>query len=161
MDPDAQDTRDQAMTEPAGARILHASCVALNDRAVLITGASGSGKSGLALALMAYGATLVADDRTVIRPGTGPDGPYVLTGSPAPISGLIEARGIGILPAQTQSDVPLALVVDMDQSEQARLPEPREISYFNCAFRLLHKVESAHFAPAILQYLKADQRSGA
>jgi HPr kinase/phosphorylase len=48
---------------PAGASglddtILHASCVALNGRAVLITGKSGSGKSALALQLMAYGAML-------------------------------------------------------------------------------------------------------
>ena len=128
---------------------------------MLITGGSGSGKSSLALKLMAYGATLVADDRTMIWPETGPDGLCVLTRSPAPILGLIEARGISILPAQTQSDAALALVVEMNKVEHARLPEPREVSYFGRAFRLLHKVESDHFPPAILQYLKACQGGGA
>ena len=47
-----------------GETIVHASCVARDGRAVLIRGASGSGKSGLALQLMALGAGLVADDRT-------------------------------------------------------------------------------------------------
>ena len=46
--------------------ILHASCVAIQGRAVLIIGASGRGKSGLALQLMAFGAKLVSDDRTEV-----------------------------------------------------------------------------------------------
>ena len=37
--------------------ILHASCVAVAGRGLLIAGASGSGKSALALDLMAFGAT--------------------------------------------------------------------------------------------------------
>ena len=41
--------------------LLHASCVAVAGRAVLITGPSGSGKSSLALTLLAHGAALVAD----------------------------------------------------------------------------------------------------
>lgn len=52
--------------------ILHASCVALDGRGLLILGPSGSGKSALALELMALGADLVADDRTEIE-GQGPD----------------------------------------------------------------------------------------
>ena len=47
--------------------IVHASCVALDRRAVLLRGASGCGKSALALQLMALGATLVADDRVILR----------------------------------------------------------------------------------------------
>ena len=55
-----------------GALTLHATCVAVEGRGVLITGPSGSGKSSLALALMAHGARLVADDRVTLslREGT-------------------------------------------------------------------------------------------
>ncbi|MDA3887407.1 MAG: serine kinase, partial [Allgaiera sp.] len=56
---------------PEGESILHASCVALDGRGVLILGPSGAGKSGLALQLMALGARLVADDRTRLNPRAG------------------------------------------------------------------------------------------
>ena len=46
--------------------MLHATTVALAGQGVLILGPSGSGKSGLALQLMAMGAELVADDRTIV-----------------------------------------------------------------------------------------------
>jgi ABC-type thiamine transport system ATPase subunit len=46
---------------------LHASCVALDGRAVLITGISGSGKSDLSLRLLDRGFVLVADDQTIVR----------------------------------------------------------------------------------------------
>ena len=42
---------------------IHASCVAVRGEGVLILGASGQGKSDLALRLIDRGATLVADDR--------------------------------------------------------------------------------------------------
>jgi len=40
----------------------HASCVDFDGKGVLILGASGSGKSSLALACMSLGARLVGDD---------------------------------------------------------------------------------------------------
>ena len=47
--------------------LLHASCVSINGNGVLICGSSGSGKSSLAINLIALGAELVADDRTIVR----------------------------------------------------------------------------------------------
>ena len=68
--------------------ILHATAVTVAGRGLLIRGASGSGKSGLALEMMARGATLVADDRVIVslRDNT------LWLAPPAPLTGMIEAQ---------------------------------------------------------------------
>ncbi|QHQ37100.1 HPr kinase/phosphorylase [Algicella marina] len=93
---------------------LHASAVAFGDRAVLILGPSGSGKSSLALELMALGAELIGDDQILAEDGRL---------SPAPgLEGLIEARGVGILRLPHKSGVKAVLAVDMGRAADARLP---------------------------------------
>src|SRR3546814_7439788 len=57
---------------PPGGRIMseqavHANCVALDGRAVLLMGASGSGKSDLALRLIDRGWSLVSDDYVTLE----------------------------------------------------------------------------------------------
>ncbi|RMD94668.1 MAG: hypothetical protein D6811_02350, partial [Alphaproteobacteria bacterium] len=92
--------------------ILHASAVGLEGRGVLILGASGAGKSSLALELMARGAALVADDRVwLTRRGTA-----VILTPPAAIAGRIEARGVGLLGAAWRP-AELAVAVDLDRPE--------------------------------------------
>jgi HPr kinase/phosphorylase len=78
--------------------IVHASCVALGQKGVLLLGISGSGKSDLALRLIHDGWRLVADDRTVLTLEKG----ALKAAAPAAIRGLIEVRGLGIvhLPAR-------------------------------------------------------------
>ncbi|KMW60574.1 HPr kinase/phosphorylase [Candidatus Rhodobacter oscarellae] len=129
---------------------LHASCVAVQGKAALLTGASGSGKSALALQLMALGARLVADDQTDIAAADG----RLLARAPASIRGLIEMRGLGLLNADAVDDVPVAVVVDMAALSTARLPADQTIELCGCALPLLHKVESAAFAAGLMQYLK-------
>ncbi|MGI3169283.1 HPr kinase/phosphorylase [Pseudooceanicola sp. C21-150M6] len=129
---------------------LHASAVAVADQAVLITGQSGAGKSSLALALMALGATLVADDRVILNWNED----SVLLSPPGAIAGKIEARGVGILACEYQSNVPLALVVTLDEMETDRLPPRRSKNLLGISVPLLHNTGTAHFAPAILQYLR-------
>lgn len=133
--------------------ILHASCVALNGRAILIVGPSGSGKSALALELMAFGATLVADDRTKVER----KGVDLIASAPAAIGGLIEARGFGILRAESTT-APVAAVVDLAQSEQDRLPEPKEIELLGQSVTLFAKVNAPHFAASIVQFLKSGRQ---
>jgi HPr kinase/phosphorylase len=128
--------------------------VALNGRAVMITGASGAGKSALALALMGFGAQLVADDQTLVSCENG----ALVARAPDAISGLIEARGVGLLFAQPVAQAEIVLVVDLNQSETARLPESREMLILGVAVPVLHKVESTHFPAAILQYLKGGRK---
>lgn len=97
---------------------LHASCVAIGDRAVLIEGRSGTGKSDLALRLIDRGAVLVSDDYTVL---TRRDG--ALTASPpATIAGKMEVRGLGLIEVGYTQDVPVALVVVAD-NDPVRMPE--------------------------------------
>ena len=133
---------------------LHASCVALDGKGVLICGASGSGKSSLALRLMALGARLVADDRTDLRR----DGGRLLASAPGSISGLIEARGVGLLRAEPEAFAPVVLVVDRDATETQRLPRLHRRDILSVTLPVLHKIEAPHFPAAILQYLKAGRQ---
>ena len=109
------------MTDRLSSENLHASCVAIDGRAVLIGGPSGSGKSDLALRLLDRGFTLVSDDRTIVRK----EGGRLLSSSPAPIKGKLEIRGIGIVEMATVQNVPLALVVELT-SDIERLPDDSE-----------------------------------
>lgn len=99
---------------------IHASTVAVDGRAVLISGPSGSGKSDLALRLLDRGFTLVSDDQTIVRR----DGDRLVSSAPPTIKGKLEIRGIGIVDMETVSDVPVALYVELT-SEIVRLPDDR------------------------------------
>ena len=107
---------------PANMRLssetMHASCVALEGRAVLITGISGSGKSDLSLRLLDRGFTLVSDDQTIVRKA----GTQLIASAPATIAGKLEIRGVGIVTMETVADVPVALLVDLTSDVQ-RLPD--------------------------------------
>ncbi len=129
---------------------VHASCVAIDGCGLLILGASGSGKSGLALDLMALGATLVSDDRVILSRA----GDDLVASAPPAIAGLIEARGIGLLNARPHGPVTLGCVVDLDRTETDRLPARRQILLLGVSVTLLLKVESRHFASALMQYCK-------
>ena len=109
------------MTETdASSDILHATCVAFGANSVLILGASGAGKSSLALDLLSRGGTLVSDDRTRIS-RSGED---LVASVPTEAGrGLIEARGVGILRVPCMPEAPLRLAVDLDRAPDARLPE--------------------------------------
>lgn len=105
------------MVVPSSDR-LHATTVAIDGMAVLIEGASGSGKSDLALRLIDRGAILVSDDQTlVVRAGA-----TLLARAPTTIAGRIEVRGIGILAMPYVEDVPVGLLVRVDGAIE-RMPE--------------------------------------
>lgn len=96
---------------------IHASCVAIGARGVLLVGKSGAGKSDLALRLMEDGARLVADDRTILFAAKG----ALHARAPESIKGLLEIRGLGIVTFPVRSQVKIALVVRLGR-EGARLP---------------------------------------
>ncbi|MFA5581772.1 MAG: HPr kinase/phosphatase C-terminal domain-containing protein [Paracoccaceae bacterium] len=133
--------------------IIHASCVAVNGAGLLILGPSGAGKSGLALQLMAFGAALVADDRTLLRRA----GADIIADAPPQIAGRIEARGIGILNATPYGPVRLRAIVDLAQPEGERLPPLRTMALLDKEIPLIYKGEGPYFAAALMQYLKGDR----
>ncbi|HEY0265841.1 MAG TPA: hypothetical protein VGC16_03760, partial [Rhizomicrobium sp.] len=97
---------------------IHASCVAIGARGVLLIGPSGSGKSDLALRLIDDGAKLVADDRTILFLAKG----ALHARAPASIGGLLEIRGLGIVKLPVRAQVRIALAVRLGRAD-ARLPE--------------------------------------
>lgn len=139
------------MRASADPTILHASAVAVEERGLLILGESGSGKSNLALQLIALGADLIADDR--VQTAQDPDGGLILS-APAAIAGRIEARHFGLLSLPSRTARAFA-VVDLDQVETRRLPEKQSILITGEALPLFSRVESAEFAPILYLYLKS------
>ena len=98
--------------------LLHASCVAIGERAVLIAGRSGTGKSDLALRLIDRGAVLVSDDYTEVRRRER----TLFATPPARIAGQIEVRGVGIVDMPYRAEAEVALLIDLE-AEVKRMPE--------------------------------------
>ena len=122
---------DAGMTAgPAQQRTrIHATVIAVGEAGVLIRGASGGGKSTLALAMIGLAAQtgrfarLVADDRTELAAVGG----RLVARPVAPLEGIIERRGLGLTPEPHAAAVVVRLVVDLAAEEPARMPEPEDL----------------------------------
>jgi HPr kinase/phosphorylase len=130
--------------------ILHASCVAVDGRGLLILGPSGAGKSSLALRLIGLGALLIADDRTQLVAQAG----RLTASCPAQIKGLIEARGVGLLRAPVLDEAEIELVVDLAGTEDQRLPPRHRITILGCEVDLVLQAQNDHFPAALMLYLR-------
>jgi serine kinase of HPr protein (carbohydrate metabolism regulator) len=104
---------------------LHASAVQLAGKGVVIFGASGSGKSSLALELLRQvlrdgkKAWLIADDRVAFD-RRGDD---LIAMPPAPLAGLIEVRGSGVHKIKHIPFALLHLAVELvDELNSLRMP---------------------------------------
>lgn len=97
---------------------IHATAVAIDGRAVLITGPTGSGKSDLALRLIDRGAVLIADDYTEVRRQDA----VLIAAPPATIAGRMEVRGIGIVSVPSLEQAPVALFIKLGETVE-RMPE--------------------------------------
>ena len=109
---------------------VHGTCVALGDAGALLRGASGSGKSDLALRFLYLPSdrlsaepALVADDQVILRR----DGDRVLALCPPPLYRKIEVRGCGIAHLKASAQATLKLIVDLDWTgDRPRFPEKTE-----------------------------------
>lgn len=108
---------------------LHATAAVVGERGVLVRGPSGSGKTTLVLALVegarkrSQFARLVADDRVLVERRGGR-----LVARPHPaLAGLVERRGLGIVPAEHEPACVLALVVDLAAEAPDRVPAPEAL----------------------------------
>lgn len=116
---------------PPGSPSFHASAVRIGERAVLIRGPSGSGKSRLALDLILAGrggqippTVLVGDDRIHLDVRHG----ELLARPASRLAGLIEVRGLGIRRCDFVSEAIVGWLVDLDAADGSRFPAPESLT---------------------------------
>ena len=113
------------MAQAAG-ETIHASAVLTGNRAALIRGPAGSGKSRLALGLIEAAqsgvvpfARLVADDRVRLITAHG----RLIAAAPDSIRGLVEVRGLGLRRLACEPRAVVGLVIDLAAPDGSRMPE--------------------------------------
>jgi len=113
-----------------GGTSIHASAVLVGNRAVLIRGPSGSGKSRLAFDLILAGragqiapAMLIGDDRVHLGAS---ESQLIVRPAPA-LAGLIEIRGLGIRRCDFAHEAVVGLVADLDAHDAERMPPPEAL----------------------------------
>jgi HPr kinase/phosphorylase len=137
------------MTDTAAASV-HASAVMVANRAVLIRGPSGSGKSRLAFDLILAGRTglispamLVGDDRVHLAV----QGDHLVVRPTPPLAGLIEIRGLGIRRCAFTDEAVVGLVVDLAAEDAERLPSPEALQTFIHGVRVPRVPVKSGFQP--------------
>lgn len=103
------------------------SCVAVHGRAVLISGAPGSGKSSLVLAMIDRGGTLVGDDGVRLEARDG----RAWACPPPNIAGKLEIRNVGLADLPTV-EAPLALAIRLDPAAPRHVEVASAAQYGGC-----------------------------
>ena len=114
----------------AGGMSLHATAVIHGESGVLILGPSGSGKSALALALMARAggagafAALIGDDRVFVRAASG----RLIAWGAANMAGTIERRTAGLIAVRHEPAALVRLAVELGERRRRwpRMPDDND-----------------------------------
>ena len=130
--------------------LLHATAVEIDGAAVLLKGKSGSGKSSLALQLLALGARLIADDQIALKLEDN----EITMFKPSSLPDLIEARHVGLITVPMTRKAILKLVVDLDENEEERLPHSQATQFLGRRVTKWRNSTTPHFPAAIFLYLK-------
>lgn len=137
--------------------LVHATCISLFGRGILLRGPSGAGKSDLALRLIDAGGLLVADDQTRLLAEEG----RLSATAPAVLSGQMEVRGMGIVGQAAMVSVNLALVVDLRAADEIeRLPQAETVELLGVTVPLVTLDPNAASATARIR-LALDRTSKA
>jgi len=115
--------------------LVHATSVSIKGKGILLTGASGAGKSDTALRIIDRGGVLVSDDQTELFVKSG----KLWGRPPKAIQGKLEVRYIGLFEIDFVPEVEIALVVELssDHKYLERLPDPSFHSFLDCSVRVL------------------------
>ena len=136
---------------------IHGTCVLVSGIGVLLRGASGSGKSDLALRMIDVGARLIADDRVELRMEQG----RLMATAPAALAGLLEIRGVGILPVPAAEEAEVRLVVDLAPRDRVeRLPDPETALLLDASVPRLSLCPFDASTPAKLRLAAAAAKAG-
>lgn len=131
---------------------VRGTAVCCGDAGLLLCGASGSGKSSIALQMMAFGAQLISDD--IVWLDEKSDALWI--SRPPGVTGplQIEARCFGILDAKGATGARLSCIVDLDTVEHERLPDRKALALGTFRVPLFHKVATSVFPAMLWQYLQ-------
>lgn len=133
--------------------VFHATSLVLGSYGVLLSGASGSGKSSLALTLIERAhqtgrvGTLISDDQTLLSSGLLEDEGKLIATAPPAIAGAVEIRGAGLFVVPYQPHAEINLLVELVQAEKApRYPSgtSRELAGIMVPVLLLPELSGAN-----------------
>jgi len=103
---------------------IHATAIKIKSKTILLIGDSGSGKSDIALRLIAeHNAKLISDDRVDVANIKG----RLRATAPKTIKNLIEVRGVGIIKVSCCTKGFVDMVVKMTSAPLIRMPSPSSI----------------------------------
>ena len=124
---------------------IHATCVNIKKKGILFLGKSGTGKSDMALKMIAYfQAKLVADDRVDLQIFEG----RLKATCPEKIKNLIEVRNVGLVNLKAEESAFIELVVELTTAPQERLPEQKFYEFEEIKIPLIKLNPFENSAPA-------------